>query len=87
MEPNNERYEQIEKRSWKAFTILATMTVGSAIVCCFGPWIPEPLLQSAATTMLCSGVGAGCTMLIWSDNIIRHLDSMRNHMEMKHHES
>lgn len=71
-----ERYEQIEERSAQAFTILATMTVASAIICCFGPWIPEPLCISAAITMLCSGAGSGATMLIRLDNILRHLDSM-----------
>lgn len=75
-EHKRERYEQIEERSWKAYIILATMTVASAIVCCFGPWIPEPLLLSAATTMLCSGVGLACIMLIWLDNVLRRLDSM-----------
>ena len=75
-EHKKERYEQIGKRSWKAYIILATMTVASAIVCCFGPWLPAPLLLSAATAVLCSGAGLACIMLIWPDNILRHLDSM-----------
>lgn len=75
-EHKRDRYNQIEKRSWKVLYILATMTLGAAIVCSFGPWIPEPLLLAAATTMLCSGVGLACIMLIWLDNILRHLDSM-----------
>lgn len=76
MRPTTERYEQIEKRSRTAFIILATMTVGASIVCGFGQWIPEPLLVSAATTMLCSGAGVACAVLIQMDNVIRRLWSM-----------
>lgn len=60
----NNRLCQMDKRSGNAFTILATMTIASAIVCCFGPIIPELLLISAATTMLCSGIGVMATMLL-----------------------
>ncbi len=67
------RARQIEERCETAFTILATMMIASAIVCCFGIEIPEIMLKSAVITMVCSGLGVAGTMLIMMDNTMERL--------------
>ncbi len=67
------RARHIEERCETAFTILATMMIASAIVCCFGIEIPEIMLKSAVITMVCSGLGVAGTMLIMMDNAMERL--------------
>lgn len=67
------RGRQIEERCETAFTILATMMIASAIICCFGMEMPEQLLISAAITMVLSGLGVAGTMLIMADNAMERL--------------
>lgn len=53
----HERYYEMEDRCTDAITILGAMTIVSAIVYAFTPWIPEQLIISAAITMGCSALG------------------------------
>ena len=77
MEPNTERYEHTDRRIWQAFYILATMTIASAIVCCFGPWIAEYMLYAAVGTHLGAGIGTMIFMVIAADHAIRQTISRR----------
>lgn len=77
MEPKQERYEQTERRMWQAFYILATMTITSAAVCCFGPWIPEYMLCAAAGTLVGAGIGTTIFVVIAADHAIRQDMSRR----------
>ncbi len=70
------RSTQTEERCETAFTILATMMITSAIICCFGMEIPELLLKSAVITMVCSGLGVAGTMLIMADNTMERLSDI-----------
>ena len=72
----NERLRQIDSRCENAFYVLATMTIASAIICCFGPIIPEPLLISAAITMACSGIGVMCIMFVGLFITMEKLDNI-----------
>lgn len=77
MQPNTERYEQTERRILRAYYILATMTVASALVCCFGPWIPEYMLCAAGATALGAGIGTMIFMVIAADHAIHQPISRR----------
>lgn len=68
---------QIAERCETAFTILATMMITSAIICCFGMEMPELLLKSAVITMVCSGLGVAGTMLIMADNTVARLTDIQ----------
>jgi len=57
MQPNTERYEQIEKRSAHACTILATMALASATICFFGQPITGTLLNATVGTFIGSAIG------------------------------
>lgn len=72
----NERLHQIDERCDSAFAILATMTIASALVCCFGSWIPEQLLLSSAITVLYSGIGVMGTMIIKMCISMEQLDNI-----------
>ena len=77
MQPTTERYEQTKRRIWQAFYVLATMTVASGGVCCFGPWIPEYMLCAAGGTLLGAGIGTMIFMVIATDHAIRQTIARR----------
>lgn len=67
---------EMEDRCTGAVTILGAMTISSAIVCAFAPWIPEHLAISAAITMGCSALGVIAFGTVRMLIAIKRLDSM-----------
>lgn len=72
----HEKSHEMEDRCTDAVTILGTTAIATALVCCFGPWIPERLLISAAITMCCSGIGVMVFAGIRLVTALNRLDSM-----------